>query len=89
MLLSTADSRTFPPEAGFIRPARVDFSSFEYISFKTEIKQSSILYITIYKPPQNCFIDDFTELLLIVCTVFDCLVITGDLNVHVDVAQDK
>ena len=53
-----------------------------------EIKQSSILYITIYKPPQN-FIDDFTELLSIVCTAFDCLVITGDLNVHLDVAQDK
>jgi len=61
----------------------------EYVSFKMEMKQSSILYITIYKPPHNCFIEDFTELLLIVCTVFDCLVITGDLNVHVDVAQDK
>jgi len=54
-----------------------------------EIKRSSILHITIYKPPQNCFIDDFTELLSIVCTAFDCLVKTGDLNVHVDVAQDK
>ena len=54
-----------------------------------EMKQSSILYICIYKPPQNCFIDDFTELLSVVCTDFDCLVITGDLNVHVDVAHDK
>ena len=31
----------------------------------------------------------FTELLSIVCTAFDCIVITGDLNVHLDVAQDK
>ena len=54
-----------------------------------ERKQSSILYITIYKPPQNCFIDDFTELLSIVCTAFDYFVITVDLNVHLDVAQDK
>ena len=65
------------------------FSSFEYVSFKMELKQSSILYITIYKPPQNCFIDDFTELLTAVCTEFDCLIITGDLNVHVDVANDR
>ena len=65
------------------------FSSFEYVSFKMEMKQSSILYVTIYNPPQNCFIDDFTELLLVVFTDFDCLVITGDLNVHVDVTHDK
>jgi len=38
---------------------------------------------------QNCFIDDFTELLSFVCTAFDSLVITGDLNVHVDVAHNK
>ena len=65
------------------------FSSFEYVPFKIEIKQSSILYIAIYKPPQNSFIDDFTELLSIVCTAFDCLVITGDMNVHVDVTHNK
>ena len=61
------------------------FSSFEYAPFKMEIKQSSILYITIYKPPQNCF--DFTELLSIALLL--TLVITEDLDVHVDVAQDK
>lgn len=65
------------------------FSSFEYVSFKMELKQSSILFIIIYKPPQNCFIDDFTELLSVACTEFDCLVISGDLNVHVDVANDR
>jgi len=51
------------------------------VSFKLEIKQSSI--------PQNGFIDDFTESLSAVCTAFDCLIITGDLNVHVDVAHNK
>ena len=54
-----------------------------------EIKQISILYITIYKPPQSCFIDDYTDLLSIVRTDFDCLVTTGDLNMRVDVAEDK
>uniref|UniRef100_A0A8C6WDV8 Reverse transcriptase domain-containing protein n=1 Tax=Neogobius melanostomus TaxID=47308 RepID=A0A8C6WDV8_9GOBI len=65
------------------------FVSFEYVSFKMEIKQSSILYMTIYKPPQNCFIEDFTELLSFICTDFDCLVISGDFNVHVDVTNDR
>ncbi|KAJ0000682.1 hypothetical protein NQD34_005702 [Periophthalmus magnuspinnatus] len=63
------------------------FSSFEYVSFKMELKQSpSRLYLVIYKPPQHClsFIDDFTEMLSVVCTDFDGLVITGDFNVHVD-----
>lgn len=45
--------------------------------------------MTIYKPPQNCFIKDFTELLTFVCTEFDCLVISGDFNVHVDVTKDR
>ena len=53
-----------------------------------ELEQSSILFITIYKPPKISFIEDFTELLLVVCADFDCLVIAGDMNVHVDVAND-
>jgi len=39
------------------------FSSFEYVPFKIDIKQSSILYITIYKPPHNCFKDDLMNCL--------------------------
>lgn len=68
------------------------FSSFEYVAFKMEIKDSpSILYVVMYKPPQNgqCFIDDFTEMLSVLCTEFDCIVITGDLNIHVDNVCDK
>ena len=53
-----------------------------------QLEQSSILYITIYKPPKMYLIDDFTELLLVVCSEFDCVVITGDMNVHVDVDND-
>lgn len=68
------------------------FSSFEYVSFKMELKQSpSILYVVIYKPPQHrqSFIDDFTRMLSIVCTDVDGLVITGDFNVHVDNVCDR
>lgn len=65
------------------------FSSFEYLSFKMELKQAFIVYLVIYKPPQNCFIDDFTELLSVVCTEFDYLIITGDLNVQMDVVSDR
>ena len=68
------------------------FSSFEYVSFKMELHLSpSILYVIIYRPPQQCqsFIDDFTEMLSVVCTEFDCIIITGDLNVHVDNVCDR
>ena len=57
-----------------------------------ELKQSpSILFIVIYKPPQNSegFIDNFTEMLSVVCTEFDAIVITGDFNVHVDIACER
>jgi len=68
------------------------FSSFEYVSFKIQQKQSPpILFIVLYKPLQSChsFIDHFTELLSVVCTDFDSLVITGDFNIHVDNVNDK
>ncbi|RDD63992.1 hypothetical protein DU478_22555, partial [Thalassococcus profundi] len=57
-----------------------------------ELKQrSSILYVIIYKPPQQYqgFIEDFTEMLSVVCTEFNCIIITGDLNVHVDNVCDR
>ncbi|RJG14928.1 hypothetical protein D4A39_16755 [Alcanivorax profundi] len=52
---------------------------------------SSILYVIIYKPPQQYqgFIEDFTEMLSVVCTEFNCIIITGDLNVHVDNVCDR
>uniref|UniRef100_A0A3B3HFB5 Reverse transcriptase domain-containing protein n=1 Tax=Oryzias latipes TaxID=8090 RepID=A0A3B3HFB5_ORYLA len=68
------------------------FSSFEYVSFKIELKQTPpLLCIVMYKPPQHSqsFIDDFTEMLSVVCTDFDGLVITGDFNVHVDNVNDR
>jgi len=69
----------FVPYSGIIYPS-TNFSSFEYVSFKMEIKQSSILYITIYKPPQNC-------LLVILLNYFQLCALL--LNVHMDVAHNK
>lgn len=40
----------------------------------------------IYNPPQQChdFIDEFTEMLSVIGTEFEQVVITGDFNVNVD-----
>ena len=52
---------------------------------------SRALFLNIYRLPKYCasFFADFTELLSIVCIDFDCLVIVGDFNIHVDNPQDK
>ena len=66
------------------------FASFEYLSFLLKHSQQ-ILFITVYRPPKYCssFIDDFTDLLSLTSTEYDCLVITGDFNVHIDNTLDK
>ena len=66
------------------------FASFEYLSFLLKHFQQ-ILFITVYRPPKYCnrFIDDFTDLLSLTSTEYDCLVITGDFNVHIDNTLDK
>ena len=68
-----------------------EFRSFEYVACKMEMKCSPcILYVVIYRPPRSLqFLDHFTEMLSIICTEFDCLVISGDLNIHTDNVNDK
>jgi len=48
-------------------------------------------FLNIYRPPKYCasFLDDFTELLSIVCIDFDGLIIVGDFNIHVDNPEDR
>ena len=45
-----------------------------------------MLDITIYRPPKQCpnFLDDFTELLSIVRTDYDNIMVIGDFKLHVD-----
>ena len=46
-----------------------------------------ILTVTIYRPPkqsERAFIDEFSDLLSIICVEFDCLIISGDFNLQID-----
>ncbi|KAF7648802.1 hypothetical protein LDENG_00151480 [Lucifuga dentata] len=67
-----------------------EFNSFEYLC--TVVKTSpGIFLVTIYRPPKNCahFIDDFSELLSIICTDFSSFILTGDFNIHIDNLNDN
>lgn len=63
-----------------------DFSSFEYLCGLITCTPN-ILLLTIYRPPKHSakvFLEEFGELLSTVCLDYDCLVIAGDFNIHVD-----
>lgn len=66
------------------------FGSFEYVALQLN-SSSRALFLNIYRPPKYCanFFDDFTELLSVICVDFDCVVIVGDFNIHVDNQQDR
>ncbi len=44
-----------------------------------------ILFIIIYKLPKYspAFVEEFTELLLMISSEFDCFTIGGDFNIHI------
>lgn len=68
-----------------------NFDSFEYVALQLN-SSSRALFLNIYRPPKystTSFFDDFTELLSIICIDFDCVLIVGDFNIHVDNPQDK
>ncbi len=67
-----------------------NFASFEYVALQLH-SFSHAMFLNIYRPPKYCatFFDHFTELLSIVCNNFDCEVILGDFNIHVDNPQDR
>ena len=66
-----------------------DFTSFEYHAL-TLCSQLPTLLVTVYRPPSlPNFHDDFAELLSIIHTNFDRIVITGDFNLHVDNKEDR
>ena len=61
-----------------------DFRSFEHHAILLK-SQRPVLVITIYRPPKQCliFLDDFTEMLSIVRTHYDNIMVIGDFNLHV------
>ncbi len=50
-----------------------------------------ILFIIIYRPPKYspAFVEEFTELLSMISSEFDCFTIAGDFNIHIDNAEIK
>lgn len=66
------------------------YLSFEYL--KIVLKGApQILFIIIYRPSKYspAFVEEFTELLLIISSEFDCFAIAGDFNFHIENAEIK
>ncbi len=52
--------------------------------------RTTILFIIIYRPPKySPAFEEFTELLLMIYSEFDCFTIAGDFNIHIDNAEIK
>ena len=62
-----------------------NFDSFEYVALQL-CGSSPAIFLNFYRPPKYSpsFCDDFSELLSVVCIDFDCVVLVGDFNLHVD-----
>ena len=66
------------------------FTSFEYVPLQVN-SSSQAIFINIYRPSKYCayFFDDLVELLSLICTDFDCVLIVGDFNIRVDKPEDR
>ncbi|XP_072247605.1 uncharacterized protein [Leuresthes tenuis] len=66
------------------------FQSFEYMAIQLKASPR-VLFLNIYRPPKYCadFSEDLSELLSMICVDFDCIIIVGDFNIHMDNPQDR
>ncbi len=66
------------------------YLSFEYLGIVLKCA-SRILLIIIYRPVKYfpAFVEEFTELLSMISSEFDCFTIAGDCNIHIDNAEIK
>ncbi len=66
------------------------YLSFEYLGIVLK-GAPRILFIIIYRPPKYspAFVEEFTELLSMISSEFDCFAIAGDFNIHIDNAEIK
>ena len=66
------------------------FTSFEYQASILD-NQSPVLMISIYRPPKSSkalFLTEISDLLSICSIDYDRILLTGDLNLHIDIASD-
>ena len=65
-----------------------NYTSFEYHAFV--FNSPPILCLTIYRPPKyhSSFISEFSELLSIIHSTYNKILITGDFNIHIDDNSD-
>ncbi len=66
------------------------YLSFEYLGIVLK-GAPRILFIIIYRPPKYspALVEEFTELLSMISSEFDCFAIAGDFNIHIDNAEIK
>lgn len=64
------------------------FSAFEYLALR---QSNNFLIVTVYHPPQYRagFISEFGDFLSNIVTRYDCILISGDFNIHVDNMADS
>ncbi len=64
--------------------------SFEYLGIVLK-GAPRIRFIIICRPPKYspAFVEEFTELLSMISSEFDCFAIAGDFNIHIDNAEIK
>ena len=63
------------------------FSSFEHSIIKLKLKNRVMCLVTIYRIlfiPTGVFLDEFMELLEILCSSGEIFVLSGDVNIHLD-----
>src|SRR6201996_8073180 len=62
-------------------------SSFESLCFKLSLSSRTFNFLSVYRPPSGSvpsFLDEFSDLLAILCSQPAELIISGDFNFHVD-----
>ncbi len=64
------------------------YLTFEYLGIVLKVAPR-ILFIIFYRPPKYspAFVEEFTELLSMISSEFDCFAIAGDFNIHIDNAE--
>ena len=65
------------------------YSSFEHIITPTDFRKVKINLVTIYRPPKSPkFLEQLQNLLSDIIALKSSFIITGDFNIHLDVADD-